>query len=52
VPYLNVNFKLLLVVITVGMSIVNGVMAFSIIFTRGVGKNGSTVAVSGFSLAM
>ena len=45
IPYFDVPFKLVVIVIAYGLSIVNGVIALYIIFTSGVGKNGSTVAV-------
>ena len=46
VPYFSINLKMVLIMIVLGMSVINGTMAFAVIFTSGVGKNGSTVAVS------
>ena len=45
IPGLGVSLKVLTALVTIGLSIINLILASYIILTSGVGKNGSTVAV-------
>ena len=45
-PYVEMRLKVLVIGISYAVSVLNALIALRIILTSGVGKNGSTVAVS------